>query len=77
MTKKSRREGWAILEVGRGRLESAARKYGWVLTKKKVAPRVPKGGRFLRASEEKVAAVQHSFEKARRGKSLFGLEDAE
>jgi hypothetical protein len=36
-----------------------------------------KGSRFRRASEEKIASVQRSFEKARRGKSLFGLEDAE
>jgi hypothetical protein len=41
------------------------------------AIKTAKGAAFRRASDNKVAAVQRSFEKARRGKDLFGLRHAD
>lgn len=37
--------------------------------------KIKKGARFRRASDQKIASIQRSFERARRGKGLFGLEE--
>jgi hypothetical protein len=41
-----------------------------------LTPKTGKGEWASRASREKITSVQRSFEKARRGKNLFGLDYA-
>ena len=78
MIKKSRQE-WTIgrpVVVKSGVIKRVHPKHGWVQIDPAATIAISKGGRFRSASEAKIASVQRSFEKARRGKNLFGLEDA-
>jgi hypothetical protein len=77
MAKKSR-AGWKIVHVGSVAQESIKPVPWGSAKKKKIAVfDLTKDALFRRVSEEKIASVQRSFERARRGKSLFGLKDAE
>jgi len=67
MPRKAKRSNlrWYRIEGGTAVIQ-AAKKKSWVAA--------TKGANYDRTAKEKVASVQRSFERARRGKGIFGLE---